>query len=123
MSPSCIGLSLKLFDCHCCEFLQTFSPNFFTPNVTLRRSSRLATSIQPNLLAEITVYNSLDIYQQSFLGCISMIWQDEVPVCLRHDGHCSGWQTLCKDIQKTIYIYIYIYIYIVMFMLCFNIKN
>ena len=54
--------------------------------VILHRSSKLATSIQPNLLAEITVYNSLDIYQQSFLGSISRIRQDEAPACLRHDG-------------------------------------
>ena len=38
------------------------------------------------------------------LHCISRIWQDEVPVCLHQDGHCSGWQNLCKDIQKLFFV-------------------
>ena len=39
-----IGLLLKLLDCCCRELLQTFCPNFSTSNLTLHRSSRLATS-------------------------------------------------------------------------------
>jgi len=39
-----VGLLLKLLDCRCRELLQTFCPNFFIPNLTLHRSSRLATS-------------------------------------------------------------------------------
>ena len=42
-----VGLLLNLLDCHCREILQTFCLNFFTPNVTLHRSSRLVTPIQP----------------------------------------------------------------------------
>ena len=58
-----VGLLLKLLDCHCHELLQTFYPKFSTQNLTLCRSSRLATSTQPYLLADIIVYNSLDIFQ------------------------------------------------------------
>ena len=38
-----VELPLGLLDCRCRELLQTFCPS----NLTLRRSSRLATSIQP----------------------------------------------------------------------------
>ena len=97
-----VGLLLKLLDCCCQELLQTFCPNFFTSNLTLRRSSRLATSTQPYLLADIIVYNPLDIFQKSFLGSITEIWWNEVPVCLCKDDHSFGWQTVCKDIQHAI---------------------
>ena len=68
-----VGLLLKLLDCHCRGLLQTFCPNFSTSNFTLRRSSRLATSTQPYQLADTIVYNSLDIFRRSFLGCIPEI--------------------------------------------------
>ena len=50
-------LLLKLLNCHCRELLQTFCPNFSTSGLTLCRSSRLVTSTQPYLLANIIVYN------------------------------------------------------------------
>jgi len=86
-----VGLLLKLLDYHCRELLQTFCPNFSTSNLTLRRSSRLAISTQPYLLADTVVYNSLDIFRRSFLGSITWIWQNEVPICLRQDGHSFGY--------------------------------
>ena len=56
----------------------------------LRRSSRLAISTQPYQLVDIIVYNSLDIFRRSFLGCIPGIWRNEVPICLHQDGHSFG---------------------------------
>ena len=97
-----VGLLLKLLDCHCRGLLQTFCPNFSTSSLTLWRSSRLAISTQPYQLADIIVYNSLDIFHRSFLGCIPGIWQNEVPICLRQDGHSFGWRTVVKDIQNVI---------------------
>ena len=96
------GLLLKLLDCHCRELLLTFCPNFSTSNLTLCRSSRLTSYTQPYLMADIIVYNSLDLFQQSFLGSIPEIWQNEVPICLHQDSHSFGWQTVCKDIQHVI---------------------
>ena len=58
-----VGLLLKMLDYHCRELLQTFCPNFSTSSLTLHRSSRLAISIQPYLLADTIVYNSLDIFR------------------------------------------------------------
>ena len=57
-----VGLVLKLLDGCCRELLQTFCPDFSTSHFMLHRSSRLATSTQPYLLADIVVYNSLDIF-------------------------------------------------------------
>ena len=74
--------------------LQTFCPDFSTSHLTLRRSSRLATSTKSYLLADVIVYNSLDLFRQSFLGSITKIWQNEVPICLRQDDHSFGWQTV-----------------------------
>ena len=85
-----VGLLLKLLDCHCRGLLQTFCPNFSTSSLTLRRSSRLAISTQPYQLADTIVYNSLDIFRRSFLGCIPGIWQNEAPICLCQDGHSFG---------------------------------
>ena len=48
------------------------------------------------LLVDIIVHNSLVLVQQSFLGSIPEIWQNEVPVCLGQDGHSFGWQTVCS---------------------------
>ena len=97
-----VGLLLKLLDDHCRELLQTFCPDFSTSHLALRRSSRLATVAQPYQLADIVVYNSLDVFRRSFLGSITTIWQNEVPICLRQDGHSFGWQTVCKNIQHAI---------------------
>ena len=94
-----VGLLLKMLDGCCHELLQTFCPVFSTSHFTLRRSSRLATSAQPYLLADTVVYNSLDIFRRSFLGSMTKIWQNEVPICLRQDGHLFGWRTVLKDIQ------------------------
>ena len=44
------------------NYLKTYCPNFFTLNLTLHRSSRLTTSIQPYLLADTVVCNLLDIF-------------------------------------------------------------
>ena len=82
-----VGLLLKMLDGCCRELLQTFCLVFSTSHFTLRRSSRLATSAQPYLLADTVVYNSLDIFRRSFLGSMTKIWQNEVPICLRQDGH------------------------------------
>ena len=57
-----VGVLLKLLDGHCLELLQTFCHNFSTSHLTLCRSSRLATSTQPHMLADIVVYTSLDIF-------------------------------------------------------------
>ena len=74
-----VGLLLKLLDCLCHELLQTFCPNFF---ISLCRSSRLATSTQPYLLAVIEVYNLLDIcISTKILGSLTEIWKNEV--CIR----------------------------------------
>ena len=69
-----VGLLLKSLDCHCHELLQTFCCNFSTSNLTMCRSSRLAISTQPYLLADTIVYNSLDVFRQSFLESITGIW-------------------------------------------------
>ena len=57
-----VGLLLKMLDGCCRELLQIFCPVFSTSHFTLRRSSRLATSAQPYLLADTVVYNLLDIF-------------------------------------------------------------
>ena len=57
-----VGLLLKLLDGCCRELLQTFCPDFFTSHLTLRRSSRLATSTQSYLLANVIVYNLFDLF-------------------------------------------------------------
>ena len=44
------------------NYLKTYCPNFFTLNLTLHRSSRLATSTKPYLLADTVVCNLLDIF-------------------------------------------------------------
>ena len=97
-----VGLLLKLLDGCCRKLLQTFCPDFSTSHLTLRRSSRLATSTQPYLLADVIVYSSLDLFRWSFLGSITKIWQNEVPIYLCLGGHSFGWQTVCKDIQHSI---------------------
>ena len=97
-----VGLLLKVLDCCCRKLLQTFCPTVSNSNLTLHRSSRLAISTQPYLLANTIVYNSLDIFRRSFLGSITGIWQKEVPTCFHQDGHSFGWQTVCKDIQHAI---------------------
>ena len=79
-----VALLWKLLNGYCHELLQTFCTDFSTSYFTLRRSSRLATSTQPYLLADTVVYNWLDIFQWSFLGSITKIWQNEVPICLCH---------------------------------------
>ena len=66
------------------------------------RSSRLAISTQPYLLADTILYNPLDIFRQSFLWSITGIWQNEVLTCLHQDGHSFGWKTVCKGIQHAI---------------------
>ena len=67
-----VGLLLKLLDDCCRELLQTFCPDFSTSHLTLCRSSRLATSTQPYLLADIIVYNLFDLFRWSFLGSITI---------------------------------------------------
>ena len=78
------------------------APDNSTSSLTLRRSSRLAISTQPYQLADTIVYNSLDIFRRSFLRCIPGIWRNEVPICLRQDGHSFGWRTVVKDIQNVV---------------------
>ena len=68
-----VGLLLKLLDCHCHELLQTFVLIFHFKFDITYRSSILATCTQPYLLADIIVYNSLVLVQQSFLGSTSEI--------------------------------------------------
>ena len=75
-----VGLLLKLLDGHCHELLQTFCPDFSTSHLMLHRSSRLATSTQPYLLADIVVY----------MKSITKIWHNKVPICLQQDGHSFG---------------------------------
>ena len=97
-----VGLLLKLLNGCCHKLLQTFCLDFSTSHFTLRRSSRLATSTQPYLLADIVLYNSLNIFRRSFLGSVTKIWQNEVLICLHPGGHSFGWQIVCKDIQHAI---------------------
>ena len=70
----------------------------FISQLILHSKSHI-TSAQPYLLADTVVYNSLDIFRRSFLGSMTKIWQNEVPIYLRQDGHFFGWRTVLKDIQ------------------------
>ena len=62
LHAAAVGLLLKLMDFHCRKLLQTFCPTFSNSNLTLGRSSRLAISTLPYLLANTIVYISLDIF-------------------------------------------------------------
>ena len=65
------------------------------------------------------MYNSLDIFRKSFLGCIPGIWQNEVPICLCQDVHSFEWRTVVKDIQNVI---LYVIIDVTV-MLCLSYHN
>ena len=80
------GLLCKLLDSYCWQPLQIFCPTLIF--VTLPCLLRYVND-DPLLLQSCVKYNSLDIFRNSFLGMIPIIWS-VIPLTLRERGATEG---------------------------------
>ena len=91
-------LLFKLLDSQCRQPLQNFCPTFIS--VTYAYSFRHVSD--DNLaLQRLTKDNSLDLFINSFLGTIPLIWSS-IPFPLRERGTTEGWTALCHLFQRHI---------------------
>jgi len=93
-----IGLLCKLLGSQCRQPLQNFCPTL--TSVTHAYSFRHVLD-DKLALQRLTKYNSLDLFINSFLGIIPLIWSS-IPFPLRERGTTEGWTALCHLFQKHI---------------------
>ena len=91
-----IGLLCKLLDSHCWQPLQIFCPTL----ISVTHPCRLRyVNDDPLPLQSCVKYNSLDLFRNSFLGMIPIIWST-IPLTLRERGTTEGWSAICHHLQR-----------------------